>query len=463
MVDDGFDLLYEYRRHGNMLVRTGRLFRGRIYRLTANQGSYLAIGVSPERYTQLAWLSLYSSRVYGIATTSESISITDEDLKREAFNLHLWLDLCASDFEGVFPPSLYNLLNNLDGRNRIPTRETVLYNDIVPYLRATRYPFARLSQPESPTLVREPFILARLEGKTVSTFPDTGATANFLSIRCAQQHGFKRGSHIGEKIKVGNGALANVLGAITLPLSFRGEAKVHQVEFKVLANCVHDVVLGSPFLKLTQTLSRLKDRIQQRVRKVFRHNRVCSLGSHQYVDGRLNGFDVSAVPDTGADVSVMSASFAKRHEFHVDTSERNRIILEFADGSSATTMGVVKSTEWEYGSAAAGSGDRLDVYVLEGLAEDVILSYDFLSATDAFVKYESDFWTNDGEDDLGVDWIFNIIKLVSKVLRRSTASGTDSSKSPAAPLPRLTLPMMLTLHRQRHPPQTPRHTLPIPP
>lgn len=329
---------------------------------------------------------------------------------------------------------------------------------------------ARVSskKPRPPRLIHEPSVPARLEGKIVSAFPDTGAAANFLNIRYARRHGFNAGNHTGESVKIGNGSLVEVLGTMILPFSFAEESKVHQVEFKVLTNCIHDVVLGSPFLKLTQTLIRFKERIQRRVRKVFTHNRICSLGSHQYVDGQLNGFDVSAVPDTGADVSVMSASFAKRRGFHVDTSERNRTVLEFADRSSATTVGVVKDMEWKYDSSFADRGDRLDVYVLKGLAEDLILSYDFLSATDAFLKYEDDFWTNEGEgedeDELVIGRFFIIfIKFASKVLKRSTASGTDSSKAIPMLLYILILPTILTLHYQQRLSQTPTHTLPVPP
>lgn len=323
--------------------------------------------------------------------------------------------------------------------------------------------FAPSHRPRPSRLIREPSVPARLEGKTVSAFPDTGAAANFLNIDYARQHGFEAGDDTGESIKVGNGSMVKVLGTMTLPFSFAEESKVHQVDFKVLASCVHDVVLGSPFLKLTQTLSRFKERIQQRLRKVFTHNRVCSLGSHQYVDGQLNGFDVSAVPDTGADVSVMSASFAKRHGFHVDTSEHNQILLEFADGSTATTTGIVRNMEWKYDSSFAKHGERLDMYVLEDLAEEVILSYDFLNSTDAFVTHEGDFWTNEGEDDLSIDWIFNIIKLVSKVLRQSMESGIDSSKSVPMLLSRLTIPTILTLHYQQSLPPTTTHPIPIPP
>ncbi|KAM0724194.1 hypothetical protein Q7P37_000076 [Cladosporium fusiforme] len=271
-------------------------------------------------------------------------------------------------------------------------------------------------------VVYEPSVPARLEGKPVSAFPDTGADTNYLSFQCARRHGFTARHHSKGRVKVANGALASVMGSMTLPFSFEGETEVHHLKFEVLRQCRFDIVLGSSFLKLTKTFTHFKHRVQEKIRNVFSHrvfkHKVFSLGSRQYVNGWANGIYVGALPDTGADVSVMSASFAKKHGFDVDTSECHRVVLEFADGSTATTTGIVKNVQWRYGSA--GDDNNLDVYVFDGLADDFILGYDFLSVTHAFERHEGDFWVSDRQGS-GMEWIFNIIKFVGKVLKGSTS------------------------------------------
>jgi hypothetical protein len=122
------------------------------------------------------------------------------------------------------------------------------------------------------------------------------------------------------------------------------------------------------------------------------------------------------MPDTGAHVSVMSASFARVNGFVVNTAEIHRKDLEFADGSMATTMGIVEGVGWNFD----GSRDshRLDVYVLEGLQTDLILDNTFLLDTDAFVMHEDDFWVDD--DNSSNDyWSISIIMLVDKALKGS--------------------------------------------
>jgi hypothetical protein len=139
----------------------------------------------------------------------------------------------------------------------------------------------------------------------------------------------------------------------------------------------------------------------------------------------VNGAYVDAVPDTGADVSVMSLSFAKEHGFVVDTDTEHRISLQFADGSTATTIGMVRGMDWSFGSSEVQH--HIDVYVLEELQTDLILDNTFLYDTNAFVAHESDFWTTNGRT-LGDGWIISIIKLVDRVLKGSRWS--NSSKYP---------------------------------
>jgi hypothetical protein len=143
---------------------------------------------------------------------------------------------------------------------------------------------------------------------------------------------------------------------------------------------------------------------------------MCFLGSHQYVSGRVNGTYVEAVPDTGADVPLMSKSFAENHGLVVRTDPEHRILLEFADGSTATTIGLVKGVEWRFWTSKEPY--HLDAYVIENLQTEFILDNTFLYDTNAFVTHELDFWTDNSATPAD-NRMISIIKLVDSVLKGS--------------------------------------------
>jgi hypothetical protein len=233
-------------------------------------------------------------------------------------------------------------------------------------------------------------------------------------------------------VKLGNGSTVSTIGTTTSLFAFAGEKATHALLFHVLRTSVYDVVLGSPFLQATETLTRYAHRIGRRCHEALSH-RVCALGASQRVSGRLNGIHMDATPDTGSDVSLMSASLAARHKLKVNTEKQHRVLLEFADGSTATATGLVENLEWRYGDT--GDPYRMDVYVLPQLSVDLLLGYDFLHDTNAFVAYEGDFWSGDDvekqafADEVAITWLFWIIKLVRKAVKDQRDWGSRKSSS----------------------------------
>lgn len=273
---------------------------------------------------------------------------------------------------------------------------------------------------DRPRTVRETRLPSTLNGREISAVPDVGAAANFIALRYVRSHGLTINSAARKVVKTAVGSAVDIMGTVTLPFSFKDEGKVHRLTFNVMREAVHDVIIGSPFLKLTKTYTRYKHRLQQMLREV-RLPRLRFLGSHQYVRGWVNGAYVDAVPDTGADVPVMSLSFAREHGFEVIANPEHRILLEFADGSTATTVGMVRDMNWSFGSSEAQH--HINVYVLEELQTDLILDNTFLYDTNAFVAHERDFWTTNG-GTLGDGWMVSIIKLVGRVLKGSRWTNT---------------------------------------
>lgn len=269
----------------------------------------------------------------------------------------------------------------------------------------------------SSSSMTEPVIHGSLHNTNVEAFPDTGAAANFMSSRYVQNQGFEVDVSNKGHVKIGSGSRIRIMGTVTLPFSFTGESEKHSLVFNVLRKSVHDVVLGSRFLRMTETFTRFAHRVGRRVRKAFEHSfhRMCLLGSQQFVSGLINGVSTEAIPDTGADVSVMSASFAKANGLHINREWQHQVMLGFADGSTATAIGLVENAAWNYG--ADGRTYYTDICVLEDLPVDLVLGYDFLCETCAFAEHENAFWhTEDREDDDA--WTLSIIQLLEEAMKR---------------------------------------------
>ena len=265
------------------------------------------------------------------------------------------------------------------------------------------------THPRCPDVFSEPTVSGRLQGADVSAFPDTGAAANYLSLPYTQLHGLAINKSARKSVKVGDGSMISVIGTTILPFSFAGELTRHNLTFHVLRNSVHDIILGSTFLRATETFTRFAHRVGRKIRRSVSH-RICYLGSQQYVNGQASGVGVDAVPDTGADVSVMSTQFAVANGFEVDYDEQHRILLEFADGSTARAQGVVMDVAWEFG--ADENTSPTDVYVLSSLPVDLVLGFGFLCQTEAFQEHWHNFWhiEEPEQDDVGMFCVIRVLK-----------------------------------------------------
>jgi len=282
-------------------------------------------------------------------------------------------------------------------------------------------------QAETPGVYEEPAINGHLQGADVSAFPDTGAAANFISLSYAQRHRLTVDRDFCKRVKVGDGSTIRVVGTTTLPFSFAGETTPYELTFHVLRKSLHDVILGSTFLRVSETFTRFAHRVGRKIRESVGRgiHRLCFLGSQQYVNGIANNVRVDAVPDTGADVSVMSTRFANANGFEIDDDEQHRILLGFADGSTARARGVVKNVAWSFG--ADEKAHLTNVYVLSSLPVDLVLGYDFLCQTEAFIQHEHDFWHVEDLEQKDF-WMLCLIRVLKRALKG--VEGDDSREYP---------------------------------
>lgn len=251
-----------------------------------------------------------------------------------------------------------------------------------------------MSQSETPRFDSE--VSGHVNGIKTSAFPDYGGDPDCMSFAFAFRHGFKIDKSSVHKIKRPLGGAVKTLGTITAPWRFAGESTQYDRVFNVLPNCVHDVILGRPFLKLTKTLSDAAN-FARRVNKKLRTSLAHMFRSYgeqaEALGGFIGGTWVNALPDNGSDFSIMSRAYAERHGFNIETGKKYRRRLRFFDGSECETSGMIEQARWSFELDESGPQYVLDqVLILDDLPYDLILGNDFLEDSQAFLFHQDSFY-----------------------------------------------------------------------
>lgn len=243
---------------------------------------------------------------------------------------------------------------------------------------------------------REYFVKGILNGNPVEALPDSGADMCFISPKLASNLGLRLATGSERKIQIANKKHVQSPGMVEAPWRFAREEKAHILKCWILPGCVHDLVLGNDFLKVTQTLTTFKNRIKSKLVELPRRLRLRLLGEEkQRLWGFLDGHLTTAMPDTGSDVMLISRAYAQRIGLTIDRGFENWLEVEFADGTTDWTSGVVRNVPWDVG----GKTVRCDFHVLDDLCVDVILSKDYLFDLNVFSEYSNCFYNTSPEDN----------------------------------------------------------------
>ncbi|KAH7342605.1 hypothetical protein BKA65DRAFT_504440, partial [Rhexocercosporidium sp. MPI-PUGE-AT-0058] len=231
-----------------------------------------------------------------------------------------------------------------------------------------------------------------VNGRNEVAFPDSGSDYNLVSKDFISRN---QTPYVKQQLEIQlpNGNTAMTEGSVYLEWSFEdapGEA--HKIQFHILRNCVHDLLLGNPFLELTQLNTTNQHRIKQRVVKELSagdspvydchlvHN--TKQGIRNRMHGGLNGHRVAVIPDSGCRVNAMSLTLARALGKEIRYSGE-RGTFRFIDGSTAPSLGVVKMP-WR-------PDHSNEEYILEfEIMKDcngIILGQKFLYGNRAFVKH----------------------------------------------------------------------------
>ncbi|KAL8313495.1 hypothetical protein RB593_007602 [Gaeumannomyces tritici] len=289
------------------------------------------------------------------------------------------------------------------------------------------------------------FVPGNLNGIPIDALPDSGADNCFIDLAIARKNNLEVLPTNKKRIVLGSGKTIYPVGEVRADWTFRGEHEVHTLVLYVLKTLTADLALGDPFLKATKTFTEYKSRISRTAgalsRKLFRL--MLLGGGTDRIRGYLDGEEVHALPDTGAEIMAMSTAMALRQGYVVDDREESRIMIEFADGSTKLARGLVRGLEWGFGPGSRPASNnpdspglpraRCDFYVVDDLPVDVILSADFVLDFDVFSpKYEACFFDGPADTSLGM---FCNIRVVKKWLKNVPRLwGQRSSAIPATQL-----------------------------
>lgn len=261
-----------------------------------------------------------------------------------------------------------------------------------------KVPFTEISQSKQRKRIKtERWIPGHLKGIPVSALPDNCSDHDILSEAFVIRNGFSIDTSFQRLMKLPNGNVITSVGTVTLPFSFDGETESYNRVFTVLPRSVHDVILGNKFLSATSTLTDPRRRIKKKYVSCDKVARRLNLldSPMTRVLSSINGVCVSAYPDTGSDVMVISKEFAKRLGLEIFTGKTNKTWLEFVDGSYAETYGMVFDVRWHFGLPYEQMKPfQCDFHVLEGLSCPVILSADALFGNKAFLVYKNHFYND---------------------------------------------------------------------
>ncbi|KAJ2983890.1 hypothetical protein NQ176_g375 [Zarea fungicola] len=267
-----------------------------------------------------------------------------------------------------------------------------------------------------------PEVSGTLNKVAVGALPDWGSTVNAVSEDFAKRHGLEIDTNHVEAIPLLGGHVVESIGRVVGQFKFKGEKDTYRLEFNVLRNSLHDVILGRRFLDMTETLTKNSHRIVYGVRSCIRRGKRLFLmdeAPKERIRCAVNGSTAAAFPDTGSDLMLVSGNFVRRHGFRVRRGKKYRTQVQLINGSTIRTDGMVLDAKLQFGipessheldydryhgylsvlsSLTRSAEERekttfiCDLHVVEKLPCDLILSNDFIFQNNVFSNFRSLFY-----------------------------------------------------------------------
>ena len=240
-----------------------------------------------------------------------------------------------------------------------------------------------------------------INGIQHSSIADTGAAENIMDLETVHKLGLPLSTRPESILKFSlcDGRVVRSIGKTVAQVTFvKGKPTPTQCFFYVLEKCAVPLIMGKKFLETTQTLTKYKHRLQERLASLGRFSRILEIGSSsQRMSCFLDGKDVLVNPDSGSEINVMSLAFAMKHGYYRQKSTRlGRIVL--GDGSEAETVGEVTASV-VLGNRYGKSYQEV-FHILPGLSSNILLGEEILHESDAFSQFAEYFTNADSELNL---------------------------------------------------------------
>ncbi|KAH8588324.1 hypothetical protein B0O99DRAFT_639521 [Bisporella sp. PMI_857] len=184
------------------------------------------------------------------------------------------------------------------------------------------------------------------------------------------------------------------LGETTMEVSFPDDSSRIRQTFAVVKNCAAALVIGDPFLRMTETLTKFRYRLKKAIHTVKQCWRLCYMDvPYRQISCSIDGHSVFANADTGSEIDLVSLEYANRRGWHIEKFGPDDGYVELADGSIVKLAGCIEAR-----LNIGGKSSRKTFHILDRLQCDALLGDETLYSLDVFNQHESLFVDRDFVD-----------------------------------------------------------------
>lgn len=284
-------------------------------------------------------------------------------------------------------------LSTQDGPNTGKASSFTHNNSPKPRIPAQRRARKRLGLPL--------IVFTGAQEESVIACPDSGSDDNIMSREIAEKLNLpikEVQDSSPSTFVLANGRAVSAVGQVRLKCAFKQGSPVTaliECVFYVFQTLAVPMIMGIQFLHSTETLTKHRERLVEELVPSMRALRVCSVGRpKRNVICRIGNYVGCATADTGSDLDLVSPEFAASRAFQV---EDMCVELEFADGSTGYTMGMI-NTSFSIGQVSDVEGFvprskeiSLEFFILDNLNADVLVGTDTIKDLQAFSSHEECF------------------------------------------------------------------------
>lgn len=232
---------------------------------------------------------------------------------------------------------------------------------------------------------------------TILAIPDSGSEENIISSELVSSLGLviHNTNEDQKNFYVANGRVVKALGCVSLLCGFVEEPTRYDCLFYVFKTLIRPLVMGMAFLKVTNTLTSNRHRLQPR--SVNGPPRCTLLNQTPKFECIVQPlfferpyFTILASPDTGSELNLVSSDFCRRHKIPISKISKSNRTVQFADGSLSSLEGQIalNVVTFSRGDPFIFGMGRIEFYILPGLTCDVLFGESTVAVMDIF-NYQS--------------------------------------------------------------------------